>query len=474
MVEYELRDVIRPGTTRGLDFVMLDELRKRTGVTPDSVLKFASGEMLSNALDKDSNEIDIDVQTDGRFYRLAVGDNGSKKLSLEEIKLILDFENKASSKRGLLRVSRGYLGNALKCIFGYSYALAESKGLMPPDIIVKSAGYEYRITLKPDRVKEAIASEIATTKREDDDSFTTFIVKYPKDDITSNPNQRPHPSSPQVLRDLIFATSVVNPSRKISYNIFGEKGTLGTLEGSKPIRKETSVLWYTGKQFLALLRDFVRARPETQLKELIPLFRGFTSKKDIREILQELTTVVNQDFQPNENVQFFPATPIKDLSEKTILTLFKIIKAKSKPINKRSIKSVLGCIGQGSFENLREQHGWERLRYAIIPGTRVECPDFSFYHSVAENLRCTNPDHVEFPYLVELAVFDRKDDGEGVKVYQCVNFMASMEDIFSRIYNINYHLGRVGITRESPVTVVAHLVCPVLKWLNYGKSGLDE
>jgi hypothetical protein len=83
--------------------------------------------------------------------------------------------------------------------------------------------------------------------------------------------------------------------------------------------------------------------------------------------------------------------------------------------------------------------------------------------------------HVEFPYLIELAVIDRKkDDQEGLKVYQCVNFMASMEDIFSRIYNINYHLGRVGISRDMPVTVVAHLVCPVLKWLNYGKSGLDE
>jgi hypothetical protein len=27
-----LKDVIRPGTRRGLDFVVLDELRKRTGI----------------------------------------------------------------------------------------------------------------------------------------------------------------------------------------------------------------------------------------------------------------------------------------------------------------------------------------------------------------------------------------------------------------------------------------------------------
>jgi len=52
--------------------------------------------------------------------------------------------------------------------------------------------------------------------------------------------------------------------------------------------------------------------------------------------------------------------------------------------------------------------------------------------------------------------------------------MASMEDVFAKIFNINYRLGRVGIRQDTPVTVVAHLVCPVLKWLNYGKSGLDE
>lgn len=52
--------------------------------------------------------------------------------------------------------------------------------------------------------------------------------------------------------------------------------------------------------------------------------------------------------------------------------------------------------------------------------------------------------------------------------------MASMEDLFARVYNVDYHLGRVGITREHSVTVIVHLVCPVLKWLNYGKSGLDE
>jgi hypothetical protein len=375
--------------------------------------------------------------------------------------LILDFESKASSKRGFLVASRGYLGNALKCVFGYSYALAEANGLNPPEIIVESGNYAYRIALKPDKMREVIDSEVSATEREDD-GLTIFTVKFPKFDLQNSP------SSPSVLKDLIFATSMVNPTRKITYNIFGEEGSLGSDEGGKPIRKETSVLWYTSRQFLALYKEFVKAMSEAKLKDFIPLFRGFTSKKLIWEILQELSAV-NHDSQTNENVQFLPATPIGGLSEKAVLTLFKIMKAKSKPIGRRSVKSVLGFVGEEAFERLRERSGWQRLRYVSIPAVRVECPQY--YHHGG---RCENPDHVEFPYLIELAVFDRGNDKGGLKVYQCVNFMASMEDIFARIYNINYHLGRVGISKDMPITVVAHLVCPVLRWLNYGKSSLDE
>jgi hypothetical protein len=52
--------------------------------------------------------------------------------------------------------------------------------------------------------------------------------------------------------------------------------------------------------------------------------------------------------------------------------------------------------------------------------------------------------------------------------------MASSEEIFSYIYDVKVHLAKVGIREETPVTVIVHLICPVLKWLNYGKSALDD
>lgn len=57
-----LGDIIRPGTTRGLDFVIIDELSKKTGVIPSSVLKFALVEMVCS----------IEIKIDGGFYRLTL------------------------------------------------------------------------------------------------------------------------------------------------------------------------------------------------------------------------------------------------------------------------------------------------------------------------------------------------------------------------------------------------------------------
>ena len=460
----ELTDIIRPGTTRGLDFINLEELRKRTGISPDSVLKFAVAEMLCNALDKDSTEISVDVTVDGDFYVVTVSDNGSKKLSLDDLRLILNFENKASSKRGLLRVSRGYLGNALKCIFGYSYALAEAEGLPPQPATVKSGHRKFTIRLKPDLVKEVIETEIETAERADNGT-TVFSVKFAKP-------KHQNAGTFERLEDVVLATCMVNPTRQISYSILGKQGVHGSAENSKPIRQETSVLWYKQKEFETLFEDFRKATPDTQLKDFIALSRGFTAKRIIREILQDLSAF-NHDSAMNNGLQFFPTTALRDVPKNAVQNLYVIMKAKSKPIAKRSIPSVLTVVGKENFERLCEQNEWSHLKYAVKATTKLESCQLMCWGSY-DVKNCKDVSHIEYPYLVEVAVFTRQNDGKGLKIYQCVNFMASMENLFERIYNINYHLGRVGLTSDHPVTVIVHLVCPVLKWLNYGKSGLDE
>lgn len=446
----DLADLIRPGAGRGLDFVNLDELRKRTGIMSNEALFFAMSEMLCNSLDTDATELYVGIENSTGFDILTIRDNGSKKMSEEDLKLILDFNNKASSKRGFLRVSRGYLGNALKCIFGYSYALAESRKLSPPEIIISSHGCEYKIRLIPSKVEDRIKSEIQAT-RIYNSGENTFKVAFPS---ARDWMDQQIQVGPEAYYYIIAATSMVNPRRRISFDLWGQKGSMGEALGGEDLRKETSILWYTAENFRDLFNDYVRARPNIQLKEFIPLFRGFSRKPIIRDILHDFNEAANHDC-PVARVQFVPATPISELTDRDIVYLYHAMKNLGKTINKRSLPQVLGVVGEDQFEATRKQNGWERLRYTyMIEGEK---------------------DAHAYPYIIELAVFDRnKTDTEGLKVYQCVNFMASTEAIFSKMFDISHRLGRVGITQETPVTIVAHLISPVLSWLNYGKSGLYE
>ena len=246
--------------------------------------------------------------------------------------------------------------------------------------------------------------------------------------------------------------------------------------------KVTSILWYTYREFEKTSGEYVRARPEMQVKEFVSLFRGFTSHRTVREVMEEVSEKVrdggpggNHDSAETAQLQFFPTSKLADLTGPALKALFHSMRERAKPVSKRSIPSVLGCVGEENFEAQRERSGWKRLRYVVEKGTKVECAG-SYHH---KGWKCGSDEHIEYPFLVEVAVFDRAatgaaDDGDGLKVYQSVNSSASREDIFSRIFDVNYRLGQVGIRGHSPVTVVVHLVCPVLRWLDYGKSGLGE
>jgi len=134
------RDIMRSGTSRQLDLAILEEPLKKTSIDLRGALRFALSKMLYNALDEDASLIEIELQSEGEFYRLTISDNGKRKLkNEEEVKLIFDFKNKTSWKRGILAVSRGYLRNSLKCILRFVYSLADLKGLEAPSAIVRSA-----------------------------------------------------------------------------------------------------------------------------------------------------------------------------------------------------------------------------------------------------------------------------------------------------------------------------------------------
>lgn len=160
-----------------------------------------------------------------------------------------------------------------------------------------------------------------------------------------------------------------------------------------------------------------------------------------------------------------------DLPKTSLRTLLSVMKGKTSSISKRTVPEVLGIVGKEAFEKVKDQYSWVRLRYTNTIAERRTCP--VLYHD--DDKACDSSEHVEYPYIVELAVFDRQEDGLGLKVFQCVNFMASMEDIFSgTFFSIRARVADAGIKDYMPITILVHLVCPVLSWLNYGKNSLGD
>ena len=455
-------ETIRPGPNHNLDFIDLDELRKKSGSMPSDILRWSLQEMLCNSLDTDANTIEVIVKTVGPYDVITVKDNGTRKITFDDLCLILDFCNKASSKRGLLRVTRGTHGNALKCLFGYSYALAKAAKFAPPNTRVSSQGKAFNINLVPKSITQNIGHEITTNIiSEKINAFTfKFPVNHPTMGLHKKENREKVLREARRLEELIHSTGMVNPTRRITYDFWGfRKGIVNEAGEPEILKKDTSVLWYEVSEFTELLYDFIRARPETQLKEFVALFRGFTGKKVIREILHTFNESSNHDSQIEDAVHFSPSTLIKVLSQQDVERLYRILRARAKPISKRSTQHVLGCVGLERFEEHRERQGWANLKYVLLKD-RVEPNE-------TQRVQAT------FPFLIELAIFDRDpNDAEGPKIYQCVNFMASKLPLFRIAHDVNSRLVQVGITEHTPVTVVIHLVSPVQRWLNFAKTSI--
>ena len=446
----EILSLIRPGTQAGLDFVMLDQLRKRTGIEPSQIVSLAVQELTANALDKDATEIDISIQQDGKFVSVTVSDNGSANFTKKAIESVLDFDNKASSKRGINSIQRGALGNALKSLFGYSYAMAKEGMVDPAPVVIESQGKRYEISITPDFQKGKINHIMKVYDTENKQTSLCFTFYAEKNDVV----------------DTVTATHLINPDRKIKLNHYGEEIIFNPSDVGIAIpERATSVDWYTNEEFVELFRDYRNANPDLSISEFISLFRGFSGRKSIREVMDNTREVweklherdfLNQDSENKSNMQFFPTQKLSEFPEGSINALCQVMKDLSKPIGKRTIPNVLGCVGEERFRKIADDRGW-LLRYGKIVD-----------HVVSDYTG------TDIPHIIEIAFFERKEgDQDGLKVYQCVNFMTSPGPIFNRIFNIEQHLGQCGIFQNFPGTILIHLITPKTVWLNYSKTEIS-
>ncbi len=127
---------------RAKEYFEPDELTLATGVSrsrfPEAILK----ELVDNALDEAEKTGSPVVEITGS--PLTVKDNGPGVDLNELLSKVLDFNVRASSKLAWKRPTRGYLGNALKTIFGMVHVLAPDK-----PVVFESRGQRVAVTIRP-------------------------------------------------------------------------------------------------------------------------------------------------------------------------------------------------------------------------------------------------------------------------------------------------------------------------------------
>jgi hypothetical protein len=114
------------------DYLSLNGIVNRTGIAKEDSYTFVLKELLDNAVDdvEKSNkplvEAEISIRNDS-VYIVVRNLNESNKVVFSKAKLdsIFNLTKFTSSKRGLFRISRGALGDAMKYILGMPYALAK-------------------------------------------------------------------------------------------------------------------------------------------------------------------------------------------------------------------------------------------------------------------------------------------------------------------------------------------------------------
>ena len=114
------------------DYLTLNGIVNRTGIAKEDSYTFVLKEFLDNAVDdvEKSNNPFVEVKISIRnnmLYIVVRNFNESNKVVFSKAKLdsIFNLNKFTSSKRGLFRISRGALGDALKYILGMPYALAK-------------------------------------------------------------------------------------------------------------------------------------------------------------------------------------------------------------------------------------------------------------------------------------------------------------------------------------------------------------
>lgn len=429
---------------RAAEYFTIRELQAQTGQPHQNFASVVLKELVDNALDASESlgqpEIQIELTWKPDTYIISVQDNGSG-FPEEAIPGLLDFNIRASSKSIYAAPTRGAQGNALKTVLGIPFAMGSTE-----PIIIESLGKKHIISAYIDP-----AGAVRTQQRAETSRITTgtkVTVAIPSNNQDLDPILWAKAFSilnPHAVVKITLKKAMINQANLASI-VFNDiyKSIVGEFQ-KHTITKATSPWWYTPESFARLVFGHLsKPNGSKPLGSFIREFTGLSSTRKAKSVLAQLPGVNNLNtFEQNPEL-------MNDL-----LMIMQENSTLPKPES-------LGYIGKQNLEKrISEFYEIDRFWYQKEVG-------------YASNI----------PFIFEIALAEVNDD-EGI-IYSGINFSPTFSDPFHNRFDsadisayslsgflANAHCHTNPLQNRcgnKPVVAVAHLVSPVLQFMDRAKT----
>lgn len=211
----------------------------------------------------------------------------------------------------------------------------------------------------------------------------------------------------------------------------------------------TSAHWYTPEQLRALMAACVTAErsggsPRT-VRDFIGEFRGLSSTVKRKRILARLPHLAG--------LSLGDCVQDGDIDPGVVSALLQAMRAETNPVKPAD----LGILGKTHVE------GWLARQGGVTPTIR--------YQRVSGVDESTG-----LPFVFEFA-FGARNDDECRRLYIGINSAPTLVDPFRSLtrYGVSLEglLNQHYVVSDAPVTCIAHLTCPHLRFTDRGKSALE-
>lgn len=433
-------------TPRAAEYFSTKELQAQTGQPANNFATVVLKELIDNALDESENigmpEIEIDITETPDYYIISVRDNGTG-FPEGAVAGVLDFNTRVSTKTIYAAPTRGAQGNALKTILGIPIAL----GCTEP-VWIESGGNKHILSAYLDPAGAVRTDHLINTS--DIITGTKVTVTIPRYDQEFEAIYWAKAFSilnPHAFVKIVVKQSSINHG-KLSTPVYSEiyKPLIDNFR-KHTVRDLTSPWWYTDENLARLVFSNINANAiKKPLGEFIREFKGLTSTTKAKRVLEQLSGIkCLTDFEQKPEL---------------VSNLLEAMKSQTKPPK----PEILGVIGKENFQKrFCEMYDVDRFWYQ-----KSSC--------YIENI----------PFIFEVALAEVNDE-EGA-IYTGINFSPTYEDPYSNsllrandiiaynlkgfLANSHCHTNPEYKCGNKPVVVAAHLVSPVLQFMDRGKTRL--